>query len=255
IGQPYYKITTPRGVDLERERNRRALAGEKPPSVYEAELTRKDGSIVPFEGKSRFIRDREGKPVGHQTILRDITERKQAEEEKQKLQEQLFQARKLEALGTLASGVAHDFNNILSAVMGFTELATDEVPEGTLARCNLEEVLKACRRAKVLVQQVLTFSRLSRQNHELVQPQLTVAEVLTSLRASLPPSVEVRHHLDKVTGLVAVSASQLQQVLTNLYANAVQALGDQGGVLTIRLQRIEVGDDFVRTQKNLKPGP
>src|SRR5262249_35663323 len=122
-------------------------------------------------------------------------------------------------------------------------------------RCNLEEVLKACRRAKVLVQQVLTFSRLSRQNHELVQPQLTVAEVLTSLRASLPPSVEVRHHLDKVTGLVAVSASQLQQVLTNLYANAVQALGDQGGVLTIRLQRIEVGDDFVRTQKNLKPGP
>ena len=255
IGQSYYKITTPRGVDLERERNRRALAGEKPPSVYEAELMRKDGSIVPFEGKSRFIRDREGKPVGHQTILRDITDRKQAEEEKQKLQEQLFQARKLEALGTLASGVAHDFNNILSAVMGFTELATDEVPEGTLARGNLEEVLKACRRAKGLVQQVLTFSRLSRQNHEIVQPHLTVEEVLTSLQASLPPTIEVRRHLDKATGFVALSASQLQQVLANLCANAIQALRERGGVLAIRLQRTEIADDFARTQKNLKPGP
>src|SRR5262249_45118080 len=86
----------------------------------EIELLRKDGSVVPVEARSRFIRDRQGKPIGVLASYRDITARKQAEAEKQELQEQLFQARKMEALGTLAGGVAHDFNNILSAIMALT---------------------------------------------------------------------------------------------------------------------------------------
>src|SRR5215813_9274172 len=168
IGQSYSMFHTPASLAAEEERIRRFRAGEKVSSLAEIELVHKEGRVIPVEARTRFVRNQDGKPIGVLAILRDITGRKQAEAEREKLREQLFQARKLEALGTLASGVAHDFNNILSAVMGFTELATDEVPEGTLARCNLEEVLKACRRAKVLVQQVLTFSRLSRQNHELV---------------------------------------------------------------------------------------
>src|SRR5262249_47824022 len=80
VGQHYDKITTPRTSALERERTRRALAGEKLPSVFEAEMRRKDESVMPVEGKARFIRDREGKPIGYQTIFRDITERKRAEE-------------------------------------------------------------------------------------------------------------------------------------------------------------------------------
>jgi PAS domain S-box-containing protein len=153
--------------------------------------------------------DERGTVRGLVKVTRDMTERKRAEEEKQKLQEQLFQARKLEALGTLAGGVAHDFNNILSAIMGFTELATDEVPEGTPVRRNLEEVLKASRRAKTLVQQILTFSRPSQQNHEPIEPSPTIEEVLTFLRASLPPTIEIRYAVDKTAGPIALSPSQL----------------------------------------------
>ncbi|MBI3799147.1 MAG: PAS domain S-box protein [Deltaproteobacteria bacterium] len=199
------------------------------------------------------IRDEHGQTLEIQAVGRDITDRKQAQAEREKLQEQLFQARKLEALGTLAGGVAHDFNNILSAIMGFTELATDEVPEGTLARRNLEEVLKASRRAKALVQQILTFSRPSQQKHQSPQPQLIVEEVLTFLRASLPPTIELRQHLDQTAGPVAINASQLQQVLTNLCANAIQALGERGGVMEIRLQQTDL-DDLARARENLNPG-
>jgi len=200
------------------------------------------------------IRDEHGQTLEVQAVGRDITDRKQAQEEKEKLQEQLFQARKLEALGTLASGVAHDFNNILSAIMGFTELATDEVAEGTLARRNLEEVLKASRRAKALVQQILTFSRPGQQERQSTQPHLIIEEVLTFLRASLPSTIEICSHLDKTAGPVAISASQLQQVLTNLCANAIQALGERGGVVEIGLQRTDREDDLALTQKNLSPG-
>src|SRR5262245_5396126 len=136
--------------------------------------------------------------------------------------------------GTLASKVAHDFNNILSAIMDFTEIATDEVPEGTVARRNLEKVLKASRRAKVLVQQILTFSRPSQPKNEPIQLHPTIEEVLMFLRASLPPTIEIHHHLDKAAGPVAISASQLQQVLTNLCVNAIEALGEKGGVLDVR---------------------
>jgi PAS domain S-box-containing protein len=185
----------------------------------------------------------------------DITEREQAEEEKQKLQEQLFQARKLEALGTLAGGVAHDFNNILSAIMGFTELATDEVPQGTVARRNLEEVLKASRRAKTLVQQILTFSRPPQQELEPIRLQPIIEEMLTFLRASLPETIEVHRHIDKTAGPVAISSTQLQQVLTNLCSNATQALGERGGILEVSLRQIEVEGAWGRLQRNLQPGP
>jgi PAS domain S-box-containing protein len=213
----------------------------------------KDGREFPVELIVCPIRS--GETWIFSAFVHDITDRKQAEEEKQKLQEQLFQARKMEALGTLAGGVAHDFNNILSAIMGFTELTTDEVPEGTAARRNLEEVLKASRRAKVLVQQILAFSRPSQPKNEPIQPHPIIEEVLTFLRASLPKTIELRHHIARTAGPVAISSSQLQQVLTNLCVNAIRALEEKGGVLEIRLQRVEVEDDFARTQKNLRPGP
>lgn len=255
IGQNTYKVLTPAGIALSEERERRIQNGERVPSIFEHEFVRKDGGKVLVEGRTRFIKDKMGKPIGFQGIYRDITERKQAEEEKQKLQEQLFQARKLEALGTLAGGVAHDFNNILSVVMGFTALVTDDVPEGTVGRRNLEEILKVCRRAKTLVQQILAFSRPQQRTSKPIQIQPVIEEVLTFLRASLPKTIELRCYIDKTAGPVVISSSQLQQVLTNLCANATQALKERSGVLEVSLQQIEVENVLARTQKNLKPGP
>src|SRR5262245_611771 len=255
IGRHYREFLTPSSVVFTEERAQRIQAGEKVSSIFEIELLRKDGSVVPVEARSRFIRDRQGKPIGVLASYRDITARKQAEAEKQELQEQLFQARKMEALGTLAGGVAHDFNNILSAIMGFTELATDEVPEGTVARRNLEEVLKASRRAKVLVQQILTFSRPSQPKSEPIQPHPIVEEVLTFLRASLPKTIEIHHDIARTVGPVAISASQLQQVLMNLCVNAIEALGEKGGVLEVHLERVKMENDFAHPQRNLSSSP
>lgn len=202
------------------------------------------------------IRDEQGRTLEIQAVGRDITDRKQAEAEQQKLQEQLFQARKLEALGTLAGGVAHDFNNILSAIMGFTELAADDVPLETVAHRNLQEVLKASKRAKALVQQILTFSQpLGQQKTEPIQLHPIVEEVLTFLRASLPRTIELRRHLDEAAGSVSISPSQVQQVLSNLCHNAVQALSEQGGLLEVSLRQVEVGRDSSRLRNNLHPGP
>src|SRR6266851_5235676 len=129
-------------------------------------------------------------------FLVDITERKRAEEERQQLQRQLFQAQKLESVGTLAGGIAHDFNNILAAILGFTELVTDEVPDGTRARRNLEEVLKASRRAKGLVQQLLTFSRPHNQGYRPIHLQPIVEEVLTFLRALPTKTIAIQHAIN-----------------------------------------------------------
>ena len=229
---------------------------EVPPyrvSVEKRALTAEGWRWIVWENYA--IRDEYGRTTEIQAVGRDITDRKRAAEEKQQLQEQLFQARKLEALGTLAGGVAHDFNNMLSAIMGFTELATDEVLKGTVVRHDLEEVLKACRRAKTLVQQILTFSRPHQQTPEPIQLQPVVEEVLTFLQASLPETIELRRHIDKTAGPVGISPTQLQQVLANLCANATQALKERSGVLEVSLQQIEVEDVLARTQNNLKPGP
>jgi len=256
IGQPLVTTIIPLRYREAHERGLRHFlaTGEGPVLNKRIEVLalHKDGHEFPVELTITPIRS--GETWLFSAFARDLTEHKRAEEERQRLQEQLFQARKLEALGTLADGVAHDFNNILSAIMGFTELATDEVTEGTLARQNLEEVLKASRRAKTLVQQILSFSRPTLQQRESVQVQPIVEEVVTFLRASAPKTIEIRSTVDPSAGPVAVSLSQLQQVLTNLCANATQALGTGGGVVGVGLCEVKVEQDLACTQGNLQPG-
>jgi len=140
--------------------------------------------------------------------------------------------------------------------MGFTELAADDVPPETVAHRNLQEVLKASRRAKTLVQQVLTFSRpYDRQPIAPAQLPPILEEVMTFLRASWPLNVELHQHIDPTVGNVAISQGHLHQLLTNLCQNAVQALDNTGGHIEVGLQQIEVGRDTLSLSKNLTPGP
>ncbi len=130
-------------------------------------------------------------------IARDITGRKQEEQERKKLEAQLQQAQKMEAIGTLAGGIAHDFNNILGAIMGYTELALHEAEKESGAYQYLQEVLHAGNRAKDLVKQILTFSRQTEQEHKPVQVKLIVKETVKLLRASLPATIEIRPEYSK----------------------------------------------------------
>jgi len=181
----------------------------------------------------------------------DITERKRAEEEKARLQAQLIQAQKLEAIGTLAGGIAHDFNNILFALLGNTELAKDEVPADSPAVDYLDQAIKAGNRAKELVQQILLFSRKGMGEKRPLQPASVIKEVLKLVRASFPSSIEIVEEIDADCGVILANPTQMHQVLMNLCTNALHAMGEGHGVLTVRLSREEIKEaDAVGIQQH-----
>jgi len=140
----------------------------------------------------------QGNPIRIVGFLRDISERKQSEDERKKLAVQLQEAHKMEAIGTLAGGIAHDFNNILTPIIVRTEMALSGIPEEINARDHLKHVLKAGIRAKELVQQILTFSRQSQDERTPLNFGLIVKETIKLLRSSLPTTIEIRLNIERV---------------------------------------------------------
>ncbi len=189
------------------------------------------------------------------TTVMDVSERIEFETEKKKLQADLFQAQKMEAIGTLAGGIAHDFNNVLAAIMGFVEMALMDIPASNPVRDNLDQVLKASQRARELVRQILTFSRkdIGLQKTQRMEP--LVKESLALIRASLPASIEIRKRIEAPQGVVRMDATQIQQVLLNLCANAAHAMEKNGGVLEIRLGEQTIDAEAAGRIHHLEPGP
>jgi signal transduction histidine kinase/CheY-like chemotaxis protein len=175
--------------------------------------------------------------------------------ERQRLAEQLRQTQKMEAIGRLAGGVAHDFNNILVAMIGYTELAMLDIPSASPASDYLHEVLRATQRAKALVQQILTFSRRTEQTRTPVQLSRLIEEALALLRASLPSTITIRSHLDAKAGAVLADPTQLHQVVLNLCANAEYAMRQTGGFLDVCLEAIEVDPVLAAQHPTLHLGP
>ncbi len=239
-----------------------------------ADLYRADDQAVMNECKSRDIEERylaagkeryahtikvpyhdeTGKVIGVMGIFEDITEHKQAESERARVEAQLRQAQKMEALGTLAGGIAHDFNNILGIIMGFTEMVRWELGEKTPVLDKLDEVLKAANRAKELVKQILAFSRRTEQQKMTLQLGMVIKEALRILRPSLPSTIEIK---TKVSSKAAVLAdpTQMHQVLMNLCTNAAHAMQAQGGELEVRLDDVVIGPESTASPDGLKPGP
>ncbi len=199
--------------------------------------------------------DPHGKILSYDGLISDITERKQAEEEKRKLEAQLQQAHKMEAIGTLAGGIAHDFNNILAAIAGYTELVQLDVPGGSQSSANLAEVLKATNRAKELVKHILTFSRQSKSEQKPLQISPIVKEALELLRASIPTTIEIRQDIKKESGAVMADPTQIHRVMMNLCTNAAHAIQEKGGTLEVSLEDIELDADASTQYFDLKPGP
>ena len=171
----------------------------------------------------------------------DMTERRRAEQEREALEERLRHAEKMEAIGTLAGGVAHDFNNILAAIVGFGELALLDLPAGAGARNDVSQIMKAAFRARDLVHQILAFSRRTVQGRRRFEVEPLVRETMKLLRATIPANIEVRESIGQNVGAVLADPTQLHQVLMNLCTNARWALREQAsGVLEVKLDRLKL---------------
>jgi signal transduction histidine kinase/ActR/RegA family two-component response regulator len=179
-------------------------------------------------------------------LAQEITERQQ-------LEAQIVQTQKMEALGTLAGGIAHSFNNLLTAILGFSQLLQNEVAPESRAAEYLHEVYTAGLRAKELVQHILTFSRQDANERAPVELRLLLHETLRLLRAVLPATIDLRVQLNH-GGLVLANPSELQQVLMNVASNAADAMRSSGGILEIVLAHETVVPAVAARHPALRPG-
>ena len=190
------------------------------------------GKVVAIEASVSF----EHHPDGDTTIFaRDLTTRKKMEAHRNALETQLRESQKMQAVGTMAGGIAHDFNNIISAILGNVEIAKQDAGAMSPAQISLIEIDKAGRRARDLVRQILTFSRNESPKRVPIQLADVVEETVHLLRVTLPPTVEMRVHIDPKTPPVMADATQVEQALLNLCTNAIQAIGAHRGTVSIAL--------------------
>ncbi|UEM22358.1 response regulator [Skermanella mucosa] len=168
-------------------------------------------------------------------IVRDISERRRAEEERARLTEQFHQAQKLEAIGRLAGGIAHDFNNILAAMMGYASFLVEDLDPAAPEHEFAVQLMVAGERAKRLVQQILAFSRSEGVERETVNMIAVLDETVALLRATLPKSINLTCRVDAVSALVHANPTQMSQVLMNLCVNAADAIGTGPGELALEI--------------------
>ena len=262
MGKPRSEIEDRMLSDVYAESNRAHIiarhcerfARREVPPHREQKVELWDGRTRWFDVTTCFIETDPGHPL-LLGIFRCIAERKRSEFEREQLAAKLAQSQKFEALGTLAGGVAHDFNNILSPVINYTELALEECPPDRpqIGRY-LGEVLKSTKRAKELVSQIMLFTRSEDAARDPINLAQVVAEALSLMRPTLPPNIELKIELDRGAQRIIGNAAQIHRVVVNLVGNAKHAMQPQGGSLTVRLRQRAIGAALASELPDLSPG-
>ncbi len=250
-GSPVLETIAP----AERDRVVRYVAdrtmGKEAPNHYETKGLRKDGSIFDMEVMvSTYTFNDRVYTVGFQ---RDITGRKRAEEETANLQGQLAQAQKMESVGRLAGGVAHDFNNMLAVILGHTEIALGQTAPGNPLHEDLEEIRKAAERSAELTRQLLTFARKQTVAPRVLDLNETVAGMIKMLQRLIGEDIQLEWHPSVNPWAVNMDPSQVDQILANLCVNARDAIDDVGKI-TIETENRTFDEDYCADHAGFAPG-
>lgn len=214
-------------------------------SANEYHGLRKDGTTFPILLHASPIIQQKAF-CGLRGIIIDITQRKG-------LEAKLQQAQKMESIGNLAGGIAHDFNNILSSIIGFAELALDDVEKKSPLEDSLLEIYAAGKRARDLVKQILAFARQSEEKRKPIRVDVIAKEVLKLIRSTIPTTIEINQKIESQS-LIMGNATQVNQLFMNLCTNAAHAMEDSGGALGVSLKDVTVDPTVMKTEVGFKPG-
>jgi len=253
VGQPISMLIPPGQLDEERMLLRRIADGERI-DHYETVRRRKDGALIAVSISLSPTTDADGKVVGASKTARDLTAQRNAEQALQRAEEQLRQSQKMEAVGKLAGGVAHDFNNVLSVIISYSEMLLGDLKPGEPMRDDMEEIRKAGQRAAELTRQLLMFSR-----QQVLEPRvLDLNDVLVGmdkmLQRILGADVDLVSLPAKQLGRVRVDPSSIEQVIMNLVVNARDAM-PTGGKLTMETDNVVLDEAYASEHLGVTPGP
>jgi two-component system, cell cycle sensor histidine kinase and response regulator CckA len=253
IGKTFEPYVHADDLHLCREFLQRVLTSGQKQSSVEYRVKHRDGSWRWHVSNGSPLWSASGEIAGYMGIARDITERKQAEAEREKLREQLVQAQKLEAVGRLAGGVAHDFNNMLLAILGYTGMALDQTDPAGPLHADLREIEKAARRSADLTRQLLAFARKQTVSPRVLDLNETIEGMLKMLHRLIGENI----HLVWLPGAnlwsVKIDPSQIDQILANLCVNARDAIAGVGR-LTIETENVCLDEAYCEENSDCLPG-
>jgi PAS domain S-box-containing protein len=221
--------------------------------TIEQEIFCKGGGTISLDVTVTFIRDENCKPIGMLMAGRDITLRKRAEEEKEKLEAQLMQAQKMETVGRLAGGVAHDFNNMLSVILGYVDLARLRLAKQHPVLSDIAEIEKAAIRSRDITTQLLAFSRKQVIEPKIIDLNDLVSHTEKALIRLIGEDIELKVLTEENLWAILFDPSQIEQILINLAVNARDAMPD-GGKLTIETENLVLDDFYCRNHADSRPG-
>ena len=219
--------------------------------IIESKHRTKEGKIFPVEITVNYL-EFEGNQYNC-AFARDITERMEAEKEKERMQVQLRQAQKMEAVGTLAGGIAHDFNNLLQAVQGYAQLLLLKEDGGDDGQRELQQIVRAAERGAELTQQLLTFSRKIESELQPIDFNRELENVRMLLERTIPKMIEVEFRLAEDLKMVNADPGQVEQILMNLAVNAKDAMPD-GGKLIVETANVILDPDYCKIHRVANPG-
>ena len=253
LGQGFLELLPPHEAARVARPYAEALRARRPAGSVEAMFSHRDGRLVAVESGWQPVYGAAGEFLGLRGVSRDVTERRRAEEEKGRLREQLIQAQKMEAIGTLSGGVAHDFNNLLQSISGYTEMLLLGKAEEHPDYARLKKIELAAERAADLTRQLLAFSRRLESRPRHVDLNQEVRHAVELLERALPKMIEIQTSLDPHLRPVWADPGQMEQVLVNLGVNARDAM-PAGGTIRIETRNRSLAPGAA-TAEGLAPGP